>query len=335
MRYEIVIFGAGVIGSSIAFHLASRGVRDILVIDRGADFGNGSTAKATGGFRAQFDNETEVRLSLLSREKLRSFVEETGVDSGYRPHGYLFLGRTNAELDFLRKAQAVQHACGLHEARMLSATEALQLNPAIGDPSIIGAAFCPTDGFLRPMNILRGYAEAAQRLGVRFEFAVELLELRDAVARTSKGDLHAQLFVNAMGAWAGSPVVPMRRNVAATISTSVLPESMPMTIFVGDGFHLRVRDGRVLLLMPAAHDAPLEALSAGAMLAACAALQDGPFNLWLVHEPGVHWYVEFVPRTAIPAGVEMALGIGVSIVDPHASAEAARARLAAQLGMQS
>jgi sarcosine oxidase subunit beta len=241
LKAEIVIAGAGVIGASVAYHLARRGCRDIVVLDRAPELGGGSTAKATGGFRAQFDNETEVRLSLLAREKLRAFEDEIGVDSGYRPHGYLFLARTSEELDDLRRAQTVQHACGLAEARMVSADEARAINPAIGDPSIAGGAFCPTDGFIRPMNILRGYAEAARRLGVRFELGVTLRDWSEIDARVK---------VEARGAWSGAPVVPLRRNIAATIPTKVLGESMPMTIWAGDWYHLRVRDGRVLLLWP-------------------------------------------------------------------------------------
>ncbi|HKR65246.1 MAG TPA: FAD-dependent oxidoreductase [Thermoanaerobaculia bacterium] len=239
MKAEIVIVGAGVLGTSAAYHLARRGCRDIVVLDRAPDFGGGSTAKATGGFRAQFDNETEVRLSMLSREKLLAFEEETGVDSGYRQRGYLFLACDDAELDALRDAQRVQHASGLAEARMVTADEARALCPAIADARVIGGAFCPTDGFLRPMNVLRGYAEAAQRLGVRFEFGADTSLEHDA-----------RIVVNARGAWCGMPVTPLRRNVAATIATDALPESTPMTIWSGDWFHFRVRDGRVLLLWP-------------------------------------------------------------------------------------
>jgi sarcosine oxidase subunit beta len=254
MRAEIVILGGGVIGASVAHHLASRGA-DVLVLDRGQDLGSGSTSRATGGFRAQFDNETEVRLSLLSRAKLLAFEEETGVDSGYRQHGYLFLACSPAELDVLRSAQAVQHACGVSAARMVSAEEARELNPAIGDATVLGGTFCPTDGFLRPMNILRGYAAAAQRHGARFELGVEFRGFvtkgdRVLAARTSRGEVQASLFVNALGAWSGGPVVPQRRNVAATFATNVLAEEMPMTIWSGDWYHLRVRDGRVLLLWP-------------------------------------------------------------------------------------
>lgn len=258
MRADIAILGSGVIGASVAHHLAERGC-DVIVIDRGETIGGGSTARATGGFRAQFDNETEVRLSMRSRTKLLSFFDETGVDPGYRQHGYLFLACDANELERLRDAQRVQHACGVSEARMISADEARELNPAIGDATVLGGAFCPTDGFIRPMSILRGYVESARRKGVRFELGTEFRGFRmegDRViaARTSRGEVHARIFVNALGAWSGAPVVPQRRNVAATIATDVLREEMPMTIWSHDWYHLRVRDGRVLLLWP---DEPL------------------------------------------------------------------------------
>jgi len=241
IQSDIVIAGAGVIGSSAAYHLAKRGCRDILVIDRAHDFGEGSTLKATGGFRAQFDNETEVRLSLLSREKLRAFEDEIGVDSGYRPYGYLFLARSDEELAELRRTQAIQHAAGLTEARTVSADEARELSPAIEDDAIVGGTFCPTDGFIRAGKILRGYADAAKRLGVRFQFETELHDWSDVDARVK---------IEARGAWSGAPVVPTRRMAIATAVTDVIPDTTPMTVWAGDWYHFRVRDGRVLLLWP-------------------------------------------------------------------------------------
>lgn len=250
----IVIVGAGVIGASVAWHLAKRGVR-VRVIDRAPEPGGGSTPKATGGFRAQFATEVEVRLSLLSRDKLRRFEDEIGVDSGYRPYGYLFLARTAEELEALRAAQAVQHACGLTEARMVSAAEARDLSPAVGDDAVIGGTFCPTDGFIRATKILNGYIAAAQRLGVEFTFGCDFHGWRvdgDRVvaAQTSEGDIEADAFVNALGAWSGPPIVPLRRNAVATVKTDLLPDTMPMTVWAGDWFHVRMRDGRALLLWP-------------------------------------------------------------------------------------
>ena len=193
MKNDVVIVGAGVIGCSVAYHLAARGCRNVLVVDRGADFGAGSSPLATGGFRAQFGSEINVRLSLLSREKLLRFRDEIGADSGFVQHGYLFLARSEHALRQLEKAQSVQRAAGLHDARMIDAGEAREINPAIGDDAVIGGSYSPADGFIRAMQILRGYAEAARRLGVRFDFGVEVEQL----------DLDAGAVVNARGAWAG------------------------------------------------------------------------------------------------------------------------------------
>ncbi|HWS87392.1 MAG TPA: FAD-dependent oxidoreductase [Pyrinomonadaceae bacterium] len=262
---EVVIIGGGVVGASVAYHLAARGVRDVLVLERGAAAGAGSTGRATGGFRAQFGTRVNVRLSLLSREKLLRFEEETGVDPGFRQAGYLFVAGNGEELRELVSAQAVQHECGLAEAREVDAGEVARLNPALSGEGVAGGVYCPSDGFIRPLEILRGYTEAAARLGARFLYGVTAEGVRaDEGGRvgtllTSAGEVSAGAFVNAAGAWAGEvgrvlgveiPVTPLRRQVAVTRPFDLLPEAMPMTIYAGDGFHLRVRDGRVLLLWP-------------------------------------------------------------------------------------
>ena len=262
---EVVVVGAGVIGASVAYHLAEKGCGPVLVLEREGAPGLGSTGKATGGFRAQFGSEINVRLSLLSREKLLRFEEELGVNPGYRPCGYLFLANDEAQLDALREAQEVQKKAGLDEAREGGPEEIREINPAVQSEGLVGGAFCPTDGFLLPMEVLRGYVEGAERLGVRFEYGVgcEGFELdgagRISAVRTPDGEVAAGAVVNAAGAWAGVvareagldlPVEPLRRQVAVTGPFDELPEDMPMTIFVEDGFHLRVRDGRVMLLLP-------------------------------------------------------------------------------------
>jgi sarcosine oxidase subunit beta len=262
---EVVIVGGGVMGASVAYHLAAGGCADILVLESGRRPGEGSTGKATGGFRAQFSTPVNIRLSLLSREKLLRFKDELGVDPGYRQCGYLFLASEQEELHALYAAQDIQKAHGLAEARRVGPKEILLLNPALNPEGLAGGVYCPTDGFIRPLEILRGYTEAAQRLGVRFEYDAPLKGLRlDQQRRiktviTEKGEVSAGLLVNAAGAWAARvaqhagvvlPVAPLRRQVAITYPCELLPEEMPMTIFAGDGFHLRVRDGRVLLLWP-------------------------------------------------------------------------------------
>jgi sarcosine oxidase subunit beta len=272
---SVAIIGGGVIGASVAYHLARRDWREVVVLDRGAGPGAGSTARATGGFRAQYATAVNVRLSLLAREKLRCFEAETGVDPGYDPRGYLWLAGSTDELDQLDRARVLQHAEGLTEAVRLDPDEAARVNPALALHGVVGAAFCPTDGFIRPLAMLEGYLKAATRLGVELRWGVEATGLRRrpdgslAAVETDQGPVAADAVVNAAGAWAAGvaawagidlPVVPLRRQVAATTVCDLLPASMPMTIWAGDGFHLRVRDGRVLLLQPTpgVPDAPFD-----------------------------------------------------------------------------
>lgn len=265
---EVVIVGGGIIGASIAWHLARRGCTDVVLLDRGNEIGEGSTSRATGGFRCQFASGINIRLSLLSRDKLLRFEEEVGVDPGFLQAGYLFLAADEGAMHVLEQAQTLQRTLGLHEARMIDAAEIRRINPALRSGQAVGAAFCPTDGFIRAMNMLRGYLDGARRLKVQTLFGEEVVGLRlkdeggrhviDSVT-TSRQEISARVVVNACGAWSAFlarmagvklSVTPLRRQVAITRPTDVLPQSMPMTIFTEDGFHARVRDGRVLLLLP-------------------------------------------------------------------------------------
>jgi sarcosine oxidase, subunit beta len=261
---DVVVIGAGVVGASIAHHLTARtaGTR-VLLLDAAAGPGAGSTGRATGGFRAQFGSPVNVRLSLLAREKLLRFREETGVDPGFEQAGYLFVAGDPVQLDALAAALRVQHENGLAEARLVDADEVRRINPAVHGP-IAGGTFCPSDGFLRPVRILRGYLDSALRHGAEVRFGTRVYGVRvergrAAAVLTECGEIPAGVVVNAAGAHAAKvavadlpplPVRPLRRQVAPTVPTAVLPREMPMTIFLDDGFHLRVRDGRVLLLWP-------------------------------------------------------------------------------------
>ncbi len=262
---EVVILGAGIMGASTAFHLARQGVRGIVLLDRGPAPGAGSTSRATGGFRAQYATGINVRLSLLSRAKLATFEDDTGVDPGYAPHGYLWLAGKEHELAVLADARRVQQAAGLAEAVAVTPDDIRRLNPAVSVDGIVGGAWCPTDGFIRPLDLLAGYLAGAERLGARVRWGVDVrgLELGEGghviAVRTAAERIACGAVVNALGAWATEPmrgtgfalpVTPLRRQVAPTVPTDALPPTMPMTIFVGDGFHLRVRDRRVLLLWP-------------------------------------------------------------------------------------
>lgn len=265
----VVVVGAGVMGASVAWHLGARGCRDVLLLDRTPGPGSGSTGAATGGFRAQFETAINIRLSLLSRAKLRAFRDEVGAEPGYEPSGYLWLAHGPEALAALDAARRLQHAEGLTEAVAVGPDDIARLNPAVRIDGLAGGAFCPTDGFIRARLILEGYLAAAARGGARVEWDTEVTGFdrapdgRITAVRTRDRIIPAGAVVNAAGAWAGAmarlagadlPVTPLRRQVAATVPCDLLPPTTPMTIFLEDGYHLRERDGRILLLWPTPGD---------------------------------------------------------------------------------
>ena len=272
MNPDIVIIGSGIIGSSIAYHLARKGAKNVLVLERdpasdpnqsAPDLSvRASCARATGGFRVQYGTLVNVRLSMMARAELLGFADLTGVDAGYEPCGYLFLAQDSTQLEGLRQALTVQRSAGLEVSRIVTPAEIHALNPALSLEGIAGGSYCPWDGFVRPLAMRRGYQQAAEQMGVQFRFGCDVTLERspDGVRVVRDGSrLDSGVVINAAGAWAAEllrganlelPVKPVKRQIAATVPTQVLPSDMPMSIFAGDGFHLRVRDGRVLLLMP-------------------------------------------------------------------------------------
>lgn len=259
-----VIVGGGVIGASVAWHLAARGAENVVVLDRSTG-GDGSTAAATGGYRAQFATAMNVRLSLLAREKLLRFRDEVGADPGYVAAGYLWIAEDQQALAALGAAREVQHREGLLEAVAVGPGDVARLQPAIALEGILGGAYCPTDGYIRPRSIQQGYREAAERLGARFAWDAPVTGFdrdpagRIVAVRTPRDRVPCDNVVNAAGAWSREiaalasvelPVVPLRRQMASTVPTSALPSDAPMTLYCRDGFHFRERDGRVILSWP-------------------------------------------------------------------------------------
>src|SRR3954464_14759574 len=115
---EVVIVGGGIVGSSIAYHLTEAGVRNVLVLEREAHQGKGSTGKSMGGVRAQFSTPVNIQMSLYAIPFYSSFEERLGHPSGYKSQGYLFLATSQAHLDYLAANQRLQRSLGLKNVAM-------------------------------------------------------------------------------------------------------------------------------------------------------------------------------------------------------------------------
>jgi len=110
---EVLIIGGGVMGVSTAYHLALRGVKDIVLLERGPFFGQGATGKCAGGIRHQFATEVNIRLSLASLKMLSNFEAETGQAIDLRWCGYLFLLTREEDVAAFHRNVALQRSLGV------------------------------------------------------------------------------------------------------------------------------------------------------------------------------------------------------------------------------
>ncbi|MFH0177565.1 NAD(P)/FAD-dependent oxidoreductase [Streptomyces cacaoi] len=239
---SVVVIGGGVMGTSIAYHLAAAGVRDVLLVERD-ELAAGSTSKAAGGVRAQFSDELNIQLGARSLETFGRFEEETGYDIGLHRVGYLFLLSTPEEVASFEAGVRLQNALGV-PSRMIDPAEARRLSPLIRTDGLLAAAFSPDDGHCTPEAVVHGYAAAARRYGARIlrHTAVTGIERQGATitaVQTTLGRVTTDTVVCAAGAWSRAvgamagvelPVQPLRRQIAVTEPVPGLPPDLPMTI---------------------------------------------------------------------------------------------------------
>src|SRR5438270_8630233 len=135
---DVVIIGGGIVGSSIAYHLAVAGCRNVLVIERESAQGKGSTGKSMGGVRAQFSTPVNIQMSLYSIPFYASFEERLGHPSGYRPQGYLFCATSDKHMGYLRSNYEKQVVMGLKDVRLVAADEIQSMFSQLRSDDIVG-----------------------------------------------------------------------------------------------------------------------------------------------------------------------------------------------------
>jgi sarcosine oxidase subunit beta len=236
----IAILGGGVAGAALAWALARRGRKDVVVFDP-RPFGSGSTAKAFGGFRTQQGSPLNIALSLASRP----FFEARADRVGFRSVGYLYLAETpDAAADLARRAD-LQCQQGLP----IEHPEPLSLLPQLEVGDVLATNYCALDGVYLPLRVLDCLVEEARTAGAELRYE----------SAPGPSDLEAETVVVCAGIWsreAGESlgvrldVSPLERGVFQVGPFDWLPPGTPVTLDVGSGYHLRERDGRLLVIGP-------------------------------------------------------------------------------------
>jgi sarcosine oxidase subunit beta len=240
---DVVIVGGGAMGASTAHHLALKGCKNVVLLERNSLFGQGATGQCAGGIRYQFSTEINIHLSILSLPMLGRFEEELGQAIDLRRCGYLFLLTREEDMKAFRASLALQHRLGV-TTEWLTGDQVRFRLPLMRLEDVLGATWNPQDGLVDPNSLVQGYIAGARRMGAKCLTDIEVtgidLEGRRVRGVKSKiGEIITPVIVNAAGPWAAKigemvdveiPVVPVRRQIAVTAPISQLPSDFPLIV---------------------------------------------------------------------------------------------------------
>jgi sarcosine oxidase subunit beta len=247
---DLVVIGGGVMGASTAYHLATRGVKDIVLLEKEQFFGTGATGRCAGGVRYQFSTEVNIELSQASLPMLERFDEEFDQAIDYRQVGYLMLITNEKDLQTFRNNVELQHRLGVM-TEWLDGEEVHRRVPLLYADDVIAATNYPKDGIVDPNGVVMGYINAAKRLGVTAltETIVTDVDVKNGqitTVETPLGTISTPNVVNATGPWAGLigqmagiplPITPLRRQWLTTTPIPELPSNFPFVIDFGQSLY--------------------------------------------------------------------------------------------------
>src|SRR4030095_10460758 len=165
-RADIVIVGGGVMGASAAYHLAQRGVKNIILLEKEEFFGTGATGRCAGGVRYQFSTEINVKLSMESLPMIERFRDEIGQDVNYRQCGYLLIATDEKDARTFKHNVELQNRLCV-QTQLLSGDEVRTRLPLMKFEDAIAGTFNQKDGIVDPNSVVAGYISAAQKMGVK------------------------------------------------------------------------------------------------------------------------------------------------------------------------
>jgi sarcosine oxidase subunit beta len=201
-NYDVIVIGAGIMGCSSAFQLASRGLK-VGVLEK-AGLGAGSTGKSSAIIRQHYSNEITARMALHSLRVFQDFREAVGGEAGFRQTGFLVL-TPEKDLEGLQANVELQQRVGI-DTSLLTGQEIRDRWPYLAAGDLVAAAFEPESGYADPNLTIGGYSEAAKRVGATFHLETEVtgLSFKSETIQavdTTVGEFHAPLIVNCAGPW--------------------------------------------------------------------------------------------------------------------------------------
>jgi sarcosine oxidase subunit beta len=254
---EVVVVGGGVIGASVAFHLAEAGV-GVCLVERD-QLAGGSTSRAAGGIRAQFSDPLNIAIGLRSIDAFTRFGERPGAEIDLHQVGYLFLLDRAEDVAAFEASMGLQNELGV-PSRFVDFDEVQELCPLASLDGVLAATYCALDGHASPEAVVQGYAAGARARGARVVTGCAVTDVladggRIRAVETASGTIETGSVVCAAGVWSPElarkvgvdlPVKPYLREVGFTGPVEGLPARLPLTIDFSTGFYFH-REGPGLL----------------------------------------------------------------------------------------
>jgi sarcosine oxidase, subunit beta len=201
---DVVIIGGGVTGTSTAFHLTKRGVRDVLVVDK-SFVASGGTGKSSACVRQHYTTAETCRMIRYSLDCFQRFEELTGGNQcGFRRTGYL-LGVDDKMRKPMEASVTLQRSVGI-ETRLVSPGEMHEIEPRLQIDDLVAGCYEPDSGYCNPAETAQGFARAARVRGARVLEETEVVDVltkgdRVTGVNTTRGEILAPRVVNAAGLW--------------------------------------------------------------------------------------------------------------------------------------
>lgn len=270
---QVVIIGGGISGVAIAYNLAKKGVKDIVVIEKNY-LASGATGRCGAGVRQQWGTEMNCRLAMESIKFFETANEELEYDGDieFKQGGYLIVASTKKEDEQFKKNVELQRSLGI-EVEYLTPQEATKIVPYLNTEKLTSATFCQKDGHLNPFLMTDAYAKAAKRLGVNIYTYTEVIGIKTKDGKvtgviTNKGEISTNIVVNAAGGYSQlisnmvnvdipvfserhqilvtEPVEPMQGPMVMSFSLNIYCQQTPHGSFImGRGDDKEPRDLRI------------------------------------------------------------------------------------------
>ena len=204
-RASAVIIGGGVIGSSVAYHLAKQGWTDVVLLER-KQFSCGTTWHAAGLVGTMRANESHAKLCEYSMAVLRELEQETGQSTGFKQVGSITIAHSVARFEELKRVASMNNAFGVTQVDMITPAEIKALYPFVETDDLLGGTWVAQDGTASPVDITSAFVKGARQRGVKCLEGIKVTAINQANGAvtgvmTDQGEIRADFVVNCAGLW--------------------------------------------------------------------------------------------------------------------------------------